>query len=397
MNKKKILVLGSRIPYPTNDGGALACMQTLKLLSASNELTYFSFNTRKHFVSETTINREFTFCKVIPIALDATPTIWGALKAVATFRNYNLSRFQSNEAIQKLSVLLNSEKFDLIVFENIFTSGFNKTIQEHYKSSALIYRAHNVEWKIWEKLALRNSGIRRFYLKHLTRSFRKAEEKFISSVQNIAAITASDATYFKTINPEAKVITIPVGVEIDKKTTTPVQHKTNHTLYHLGSMEWLPNRDGLKWFISDVWPLVLTKFSDAELHIGGRNLNRNDEQFKARNVYNHGEISDASDFISQYDLCIVPIWSGSGLRIKTLEAMAKGKVVVTTEIGAEGIAATHGEHWFIAKNEREFAAYIIELMQSPGLINEISTRAKEFVNTHYSLTEIAGYWHELGV
>lgn len=395
MSGKKILVLGSRIPFPANDGGAVACMQTLRILSESDHVTYFSFNTRKHFVSDYNIRKEFDFCRVLSTPLDATPTIIGAIKAVLLFQNYNLSRFRSKKASQKLEALLQEEQFDAVIFENLFTSGFINIIERH-RPQTVIYRAHNVEWQIWQKLALRNSGIRKVYLKKLAASFKKAEEKFIKKVNKIAAITSQDAVYFKTVNPSAQVVNLPVGIDPDSETPS-IDFENNPTLYHLGSMEWLPNRDGLAWFIKEVWPQVLANVPKAQLHIAGRNLNTNDPEFAGAGISNHGEIQNASEFIKKYSICIVPIWSGSGLRIKTLEAMAAGRVVVTTQIGADGIEAINKKHWFIAENSVEFANCITEVLKNPETGNLVATEARQFIANHYALPQIALLWQSLGL
>lgn len=392
MIKKQLLVLGSRIPFPTNDGGALACMQLLKILSKDNNLTYFSFNTRKHFVSDQIIDREFKFCTVISNPLDANPTIWGAIKSVIKFKNYNLSRFSNFNSKRKLYELLIKKEFDYVVFENIFTSGFLKIITKFNPNASLIYRAHNVEWKIWEKLAENHSGIRGLYLKKLSKSFKKAEEKFIKSVTKIVAITESDAMYFKTVNPSANVITIPVGVEISNEIHPATD---NPTLYHLGSMEWMPNREGLEWFVNDVWPIIQESAPKSELHIAGRKLNKEDEAFAGQNIHNHGEIEDAQSFIAAHQICIVPIWSGSGLRIKTLEAMAQGKVVVSTQIGADGIDAQPHQDWLIANDAPTFAHSIIQLLNNPEQLKHISENALNYIQKNYSVDIVKEKWLEL--
>lgn len=388
-------MLGSRIPFPANDGGAVACMQTLKVLSESDEVTYFSFNTRKHFVSDYNLQREFNFCRVISTPLDATPTIVGAIKAVLLFQNYNLSRFRSKKASQKLEALLQEESFDVVIFENLFTSGFINIIEQH-RPKTVIYRAHNVEWQIWQKLALRHSGIRKLYLKKLAASFKKAEEKFIKKMNKIAAITSHDATYFRTVNPLAQVVNLPVGIDPDPEIPT-IDLVNSPTLYHLGSMEWLPNRDGLAWFIEEVWPQVLSEVPTAKLHIAGRNLNTDDPEFKGPGISNHGEIKNAAAFIKQYNICIVPIWSGSGLRIKTLEAMAAGRVVVTTKTGADGIEAQNKTHWFVAETSTEFAGCITEVLKNPETGSNVSAQARQFVADHYAIPQIVLLWKSLGL
>ena len=130
----KVLVLGSRIPYPLRDGGAKASYQLLQILHSLNyEVTFFSFNTKKHFAKDELIKDKFSFCRVITHELDGTVKPLKALWNLLIGRSYNLSRFSSPEAQNKLRGLLENESFDVVHFESLFTIPFLETVSKYHK------------------------------------------------------------------------------------------------------------------------------------------------------------------------------------------------------------------------------------------------------------------------
>ena len=141
--------------------------------------------------------------------------------------------------------------------------------------------------------------------------------------------------------------------------------------------------------MEQVWPKVLEKIPHAEFHIAGRNtpdwlLNRN-----WKNVTIHGEVPDAADFINAHNVMLVPLFSGSGMRVKILEGMALGKVVLSTHLGLEGIHAEHNKNVLIADEVEHFVAEIVNCFSNPQLIQTIGKAALEFIHQYYDNVAIA--------
>lgn len=381
----KILVLGSRIPYPQRDGGAIATYGMLKEMASQGcDVTFFSFNTKKHFVSDKDIREQFSFCKVIPVYLDANPTSIGAFKALLGGKNYNIARFESNTANTALEKLLLSESFDVIHFEGLFAVPFLPVVLKHASKAVKVLRQHNLEYTIWERLAAaEKNAIKQWYLHNLANSLKKYEIKVLEQFQWIVSITAADEEEFKKINPKAAFFLYPAGMEFDK---TVVQKETGeHTLCHIGSMEWMPNVQAVQWFVDEVWPKIVQHYPDAEFHIAGKSLQQNDPRFLFRGVVNHGEVSNAREFVSNYAIVVVPLLSGSGLRMKTLEAMVLGKAVVSTPMGAEGIEYTDGKNIMIAHNPSEWVSAIGKLFENKQQQESLGSEGRKLVLQHYSL------------
>ena len=123
--------------------------------------------------------------------------------------------------------------------------------------------------------------------------------------------------------------------------------------------------------------------SDVEIHIAGRNTPQNIFDLQSKNVIIHGEVEDAKAFLNNYPISVVPLLSGSGMRVKILEAMALGRVVVSTSIGAEGILAKNSEEIFIEDDELSFAKTIINLLQNPDTLSTVHHSARSFIENHF--------------
>ncbi len=386
----KILFIGSRVPWPMHDGGAIATYQLLRgLHDAGNEVTFFTFNTRKHFAGQEILDKYFSFCRVITTPLNATPSALGAFKHLIKGLNYNIERFNDADAIEKLKQLLAEETFDLIHFDGLYstpllpaTDGI-KTVK--------VLRQHNAEFRIWEKLAAAEKGfVKKWYFSRLAKQLKKYESRILARFNAVVPITADDEALFKKLNdkPEYHVCEVGVSVKEIDFNIEPMK------FFHIGSMEWMPNRQGVSWLVNEVWPLVLEKLPEATLHLAGKGLKSDDELFEAEGVINHGEVESALDFMTNHGIMCIPLFSGGGIRVKLLEAMALGIPVVATPIASAGTIFLDGKELFIADKAEIFAERMILLSQNPDARKAMSNNGKMQVNIHYSAAPIV---HQLNV
>ncbi|MCC7297359.1 MAG: glycosyltransferase [Bacteroidia bacterium] len=382
----KILVLGSRVPWPLHDGGAIATYGMLKELAAQEaDVAFFTYNTKKHFQSESVIKKAFDFCKVIAFDIDTSLSIFGAFKSFISGENYNISRFVNNNASIELEKLLNHSQFDVIIIEGLYAYPLWNGLK-HKPAIPVVLRQHNVEFLIWEKLSETHKNIaKRKYLKYLSAGIKKYELKAIQSVQNILAITRADMEIFKEIHPKANHFYFPAGIHIENLGEREVENE--YAFCHIGSMEWIPNQEGVKWFISEIFPGIKKKYPEAEFHIAGKGLQANDPQYAAEGVINHGEVDDAKAFQQTFHITVVPLQSGSGLRMKTIEAMALGNVVISTSVGIEGIPAQNGKEVIVANTPEDFLEAFSALFESNELRKSMVQHANEMVGKEFGLKQ----------
>jgi glycosyltransferase involved in cell wall biosynthesis len=385
-----ILQITPRFPWPLKDGGALCYFNYAKGYGDSgNNLTIASLNTSKHFVNY----------KELPAHVKSLGDIHltyvdNQLKPIDAFLNlftkesYHIKRFLSKDFENQLIQICKEKTFDVVVFETIFVAPYLNIIRKHSKAICIL-RQHNVEYQIWESLAFLESNIlKKWYLSLLAKRLYNYEIKQLNNFDGIAAITKNDAETFEKSGCTKPIHVSPFGINSDKL----IIDNTNlemPSLFHIGSMDWMPNQEAMKWFIDNVWYDLNISFPQLKFYIAGRNI---PTSFFDYNNQNHiavlGEIEDGISFMNEKAIMVVPLFSGSGIRVKILEGMGLGKCIISTPLGAQGIEAINGEHLLIAETAKDFIKIISELINNPSEIIRIGKNARRLVKEKYDNKKI---------
>ena len=357
------------------------------LLEAGHNVRILAFNSNKYHIEKDSIPQEYRRqTKIDFVDIDLSIKIVEAFKNLFSDESYHVKRFLSKEFTNKLEKILKKDRFDIVQLETIYMAPYIDTIREHSKAK-IVLRAHNVEHKIWERIAKKTFFFaKRWYLRHLIRTLRTFEMSILDKVDGIAAITTTDASFFRRVTA-TPVIDIPFGVDIEK--FDPVFEVGNApTFYHIGSMNWMPNEEGIKWFLNNAWDEVLERVPEAKLYLAGRNMPKWLQKTRKKNVVVVGEVPDAHEFVNQHNVAVVPLLSGSGMRIKIIESMALGKTVITTLVGAEGIQYSEFENIIIAENVPKMVENISRLYNHPEEAEAIGLNARRLVEELYDNKKI---------
>ncbi len=259
------------------------------------------------------------------------------------------------------------------------------------KSNALIaYRAHNIEHEIWQKLAKNESNfLFRKYLFVLSKRIKKYEQTIINKYDLLIPISENDSHFFKESGNRKPVHVSPVGFDCSANNKSSIVQE-NKNIYFIGSLDWLPNREAILWFIENCWFELKKQHPDLKFFIAGRNA---PGHFKKKLVHQDiiykGEIENVLDFLKNKQLMIVPLLSGSGMRIKIIEAFLHKKAVVSTKLGAVGTKSIDNTHILIAESAVEFIKKIGELLQDAMLYQEIINNAYDLVSENFDIFEIS--------
>lgn len=379
----KILQICLKPPFPEVDGGCKAMHAiTQGLLDENIEVKVLTISTPKHpfqkekmpldYLEKTKIEHVFIDTKVTPIA---------AFANLFCSKSYNLERFYSKEFENLIIKELKSTSYDVVLLETFFVTGYIDIIRAN-SDVKIVYQAQNIEHDIWELNAKKERGLKRWYFNFLAKRLKNAEIENIQKVDGIAPITDMDKQRFSELGATAPMVTIPFGINLlDYKYETP--HAGNK-VFHIGSMDWSPNQIGIKWLLDKVWKSVYDKNSDVELNLAGRRIPEWLVSNKSLNINVIGEVDSAIDFINKNNIMVVPLLTGSGMRIKIIEGMVLGKLVITTSIGAEGISYTDKKNIVIANTPEDFAAAIIYYLQHQEKQISIGKAARELMESDYS-------------
>jgi len=376
------------VPYPLKDGGAAATFSLIKNLEKLGyEVDLFFLNTKKHFVNETIVNK--VFGQNVTLAnIDTSLSIWGGIKALIQQRSYNLSRFYKYQIAQKLISIVKNKHYDIIHFENLFMAPYLADISRHSNAN-FVLRMHNVEHQIWEKLAFFEKNIlKKLYLAYLSQVLKKEEIILINHFDALLPISLEDQNWVKEFSKSPSYY-LPMGFDFNH---SPLP-EFGMRFFHIGSMEWLPNKNAINWLIEEVWPIVHQKIPSASLHLAGKGMQNDYDKYvhsKENNsqIYIHGEVENAQNFMQKNDILCIPLQAASGLRIKALEAMIIGKPIVSSAIGMSGLKAKDGFNCLIANNAHEFAEKMILLATKKELYLKIANNAFEWVEENYNNQKI---------
>jgi len=246
--------------------------------------------------------------------------------------------------------------------------------------------AHNVKTIMWKRYYENHSGFKRRQFFREYRKFEKYESTYLKYYNCIIAMSDTDRQYLKSLCPESKCIeVVPNGVDLDYFSPSPNNKTESFSLLFSGTMGYLPNEEAMIYFCRHIFPKVLQKFPNVKLTIVGRAPSRSiDKLGKQHNIRVTGFVPDSRPYFEKAEVFIVPLLSGSGTRLKILEAMAMGKAIVSTSIGAEGIEYTHEKNIVIANDAEQFAESILILFQNRDYRKKLEESAKLLVAEKYS-------------
>jgi glycosyltransferase involved in cell wall biosynthesis len=247
----------------------------------------------------------------------------------------------------------------------------------------MVYRAHNIEFEIWERAAKLSRGLKKIYLQNLSKRIKRFETGLLNSYDLLVPITDRDGNILDSLGNIKDKQVSPTG--IDSSIVTPDTSSLEFpSLFHIGSLDWAPNQEGLLWFIKNCWTKIHNKYPDLRFYIAGRNAPRwLIDKLNVEGVFFEGEVNDAYQFMNSKAIMIVPLFSGSGMRIKIIEGMALGKSIVSTSIGAEGINVSDGANILMANEATGFIKAVSNLLEDRDCFERIGGNAGLFIQQNF--------------
>jgi len=378
----KVLQICFRVPYPPEDGGAIAMYGiTRNLYLKGCDVTVLAVNTPKHFQSDHVLGK---IARLIPVYIDTTISPIKAFKNLFKSVPYIVERFISNDFLDALRKLLAEETFDIIHFEGTFVAWYVDEVRSLTKTPVVL-RSHNLEFMIWERLAKNEKNLlKKIYFRKMASELKNFELQYYQKFDAIAAITPEDGFRLKSFGITTPIEFIPAGVDLDRfPLRSDIQTQVN-TCFMLGSLNWMPNQEALFWFLENVWPKVQQRLPELELHIAGSGTPDFIKNLKIRNVFVHGFVENASDFMQQYNLMLVPLLSGGGMRLKIIEGMSLNKCILSSSVGAEGIDCTDGKNIVICNSASEWVDKLSDYFINYTNYGTIGVNAGKLIREKYA-------------
>ena len=371
---------------PLDTGGKIRSYHTLAELAKRHSVTVYTFYRAHtgddHARLSETVNRVLAR----PLSLPPTRGFRDSLlfaRNLAAGRSHTMGKYYLPRVKREVSDLIRSEAFDVIVCDFIYPAG----LLDWSDTPPTVLFTHNVEAEVWDRQAeVTGNPVMRVALQLEARALRRAEDEFSARAAHVIAVSERNAEYFEKMAGPDRVSVVPTGVDVayfaEETGLTPLGPRD---IVFTGSMDWLPNDDSVRHFVQDILPRVLKAVPDARFWAVGRNpstsLRTLDDGHRIRVT---GAVDDIRPYLGGAAVFVVPMRSGSGTRLKIYEAMAASKAIVSTTVGAEGLAVRDGETIRLADDPDRFAAAVTELLLSPDEARSLGEAARRHVVEHHS-------------
>jgi len=385
----KVLWVNTNFMHPTTKGGQIRTLEMLRHLNRHHEIHYVAIESpvfpegpaRAHEYS----SKSYPFHYRIPDK--RSPAFWLELiRGLVSPTPVAVERFHPPGMRTFLEGLIGRERFDAAVVDHLAPTSYFPCLER------AVFFQHNVETVIWRRRVQHSANaLRRWYNGMQARRMYEYEGRVSRAAGHIVAVSETDAREMRELFHVKRISVIPTGVNVEYFQRPGDVAESKMDLVFVGSMDWMPNVDGVLWFAREVLPIVRRRHPDCKLTIAGRlpppeiqRLAENDSRIRVT-----GTVPDIRPYVWEAKLSIVPLRIGGGTRLKIYESMAAGVAVVSTTVGAEGLSVHPPEDIRVADSAEGFAECCLELLVDEGLRQNVAAAAREMVASRYSWAKVA--------
>jgi sugar transferase (PEP-CTERM/EpsH1 system associated) len=394
----RILWLNANLLLPLDKGGKLRTWHVMRHLAARHDITYLSFcdpgqppedhhGMREVCADLHTIPRSDPAKGTARFYLDAAKYLVDAVP-------YGVAKYRSDAFRTTLERLLRDRRFDAIVCDFLVPV---VNLPDPLPCPAILF-THNVEAEIWRRHA-QNAGnpVARFLLAQQWKRMLRFEKDALARFDLALAVSNADRDTFQRLYPDAlqtPAHVVQTGVDTSYFVPSPAPERRAHLVF-TGSMDWLPNEDGMQYFVREILPRIRQVEPDATLSIIGRAPTPAVRRLAdAPGVEVTGRVDDVRPHIAAGAVYVVPLRIGGGTRLKIFEAMAMGKAVVSTTVGAEGLPVTSGRNIVVADEPARFAQAVVHMIRDVDARRQIEAEARRIVVERYDWSAVAQDFEE---
>ena len=400
----QILFLSQLVPYPLDAGPKVRSYYVLRHLAQKHQVTLLAFSRPDD--SPANIKHLLDFCEeihLITIHRNLYHNIQALAESLFTRKSFIIWRDYVPEMARTIDNLIKTKQFDAIHTDQLWMAQYALRAKKVAPNVKLLLDEHNACFQIWKRLAVRERNpLKRWLYKREGNRLREYEAYACSQFDHIVTVTEEDSNTLRSLvvsrNKHSvksgsmetctRFSTIPICV--DTQSIFPVQPISGSLdVLHMGTMFWMPNIEGVLWFAHQVWPKVIAQIPQATFTIVGKNspaeireLSKNGNNRLSIQVT--GYVPNPQPYLEKAGVFIVPLLSGSGMRVKIIDAWRWGLPIVSTSIGAEGIRCVSGENILIADGSQAFAQAVVKILMEPSLAKKLRLNGRHWVEENYN-------------
>jgi len=385
----KILILASRVPFPQTGGYQIVVYNTIKgLVNLGHEVSVVALKAKKHYQPDPEKDELLSKINYRAYNIDTHVSVLEVALNLFSKTSFNIDKYFDPEFERLLIAEVKKTAYDIIQFDGLFVSLYLAAIRKNC-TSKLVYRAHNIENQVWQRLAgQKGDPFKKSYLKMHAKRIKNFELEQLNKFDSIIVFTEQDKTTMLSYGTKTPIDVLPVGINMEQY--QPDYTKTEvPSLFFLGSLDWLPNREGIEWFLDNFHKELTDGDLPVKFYVAGNDIpERFDDYEVMGKIFIPGEVDDALEFVNSKSIMIVPLLSSGGVRVKIVEGMAMEKCIISTSLGAEGINFTNGENILIANNADEFYDAIKHCITDEEFCRSIGLNARKLIEQQHDINVV---------
>lgn len=386
----KVLFLTTQFPYPLDNGGKIGAYNGISVVSQGNDVVVLSFTEEPQYIEEGLRfflnkfpNTKFEIPLIHDIHIRNKPIKLARvmLKNYLKSLPYVTAKFEDFDMYKKIDNMFSNTIWDIVFIDYLNMNVYADYIRSKYRKSytCMVLKNHNIEYELIKQVAENSKALKKLILNAEWKRTLIYERKAIKNADLVYSVCNENTEFMKEYNNNS--FTMLPTFEIKKITRN---FNCNHKILFMGNLSWGANMEGLKWFVERVFPIIKKTISDVKLTVIGSGPVVN--PFNGiKSVEYRGYVKDVSSIYAEHSVFIVPLFKGSGIRIKILEAFNNEIPVVSTTLGCKTIGASHNIELIIADNELVFAEGVISLLQEKNLNYQMRKNAKKFLEDFFTL------------
>ena len=387
----KILWVKAGGLVPPDSGGKIRSYNILRELARDHEITLFSFHQQLENDQHPALREIFHDVVCVPLRL---PETRGAremalyVRYLLSGQSYMLMKYCQPVVRNRLGALMANREFDVVLCDFIVPAPI---IPWSARAAKVIF-THNVEAQIWKRhFQVAGNPLWKAISWREWKTMERAEREYLSAADHVLAVSETDRDAFAAFVDRRRLSVVQTGVDVDYFRPDQRRERPNSIVF-TGSMDWLPNEDGIIYFAEQILPLIRERVPDVSVTVVGRRPSQKLQALAGQQpgMELTGWVEDVRPYLAQSSVFIVPLRIGGGTRLKIFEAMAAGLPVISTTLGAEGLPVQHGENIVLADSPQEFAERTIALLQNAPERERLGAAARRMVVEKYSWRTVAG-------
>jgi len=370
------------LPYPPDSGPKIKTWNVIKYLAQTHEVTLVSFVRGDQTADVQALKKYCRAVYTVPMVRHPVHDAWAMLRSLLTNQPWMMVRDDRAAMRQLLARLQAENHFDVAHADQLNMGQY----AEHITGARKVLDTHNALWLLYKRLAsTMRPGPKKWLLERDWRLLKTYEGRLCRQFEAVTAVSDEDKTALEeAMGCASQMVVIPITVDMDEMGWVDRAPQADHVL-HFGTMYWPPNIDGVRWFLDEIWPLVLARRPQTLFDLVG---SRPPQEFIARGqadplVNVTGYVKDPTPYLQSAGAFIVPLRAGGGMRVKILEALSRGLPVISTRLGVEGIAVEHNHNALLADTPQEFADAILRLLADRSLADRLAANGRELVAQRY--------------